>query len=96
MLRQMTSNLPLKWTESYQIQHVREEAVHDGREVVLAIVPDLRVLTGSRLTASLKHQEFPFHAVHSREELLALLHVQGSTILATHWHDAGLHQDRIY
>ena len=48
MLRQMTSNLPLDWTNSYQIEDVREEAVHDGREVVLAIVPDLRVSTGPR------------------------------------------------
>ena len=95
MLRQMTSNLPLDLTNSYQIEDVREEAVHDGKEVVLAIVPDLRELTGSKLGASLMPQEFPFHAVHSREELLALLHVQGSTILAIHWHDAGHHPNRI-
>ena len=96
MLRQMTSNLPLDLTNSYQIEDVREGAVHDGREVVLAIVPDLHVSTGSRSGASLMPQEFPFHAVHSREELLALLHAQGSTILVVHWHDAGHHQDRIY
>ena len=91
----MTSNLPLSLTEWNQIQGVREEAVHGGKEGVLAngIVQLGRIV--SMKGASWMLLQLRFHAKHSQEGPLVPHRFQDAVILATRLHGVVLHQGLI-